>query len=111
MLATGMVMRTCHHWGNIPWHTSVLLSSTLVQTSLSIVWGSLAIGLMLSVNFHKQRWVWITGAVLMAIVIIKLFFVELAAHGSLGRIVSFIVVGMLLLLVGYFAPLPPKEHD
>jgi uncharacterized membrane protein len=111
MLVTGMVMRTCHHWGDIPWHTGTLLSSTLVQTSLSIVWGSLAIALMVSVKKHKQRWVWLTGAFLMAIVIVKLFLVELSAHGSLGRIVSFIVVGMLLLLVGYFAPLPPKEHD
>ncbi|MGE4511477.1 MAG: DUF2339 domain-containing protein [Sulfurimonadaceae bacterium] len=35
--------------------------------------------------------------------------VELAKSGSIERIVSFIVVGVLLLLIGYFAPLPPKE--
>ena len=34
---------------------------------------------------------------------------ELADRGSLYRIVSFIVVGLLLLLVGYFAPVPPKR--
>ncbi|MNR69084.1 hypothetical protein D3C85_1940770 [compost metagenome] len=41
----------------------------------------------------------------------KLFFVELSNRGGLARIVSFIGVGVLLLVVGYFAPLPPKRTD
>jgi uncharacterized membrane protein len=41
-------------------------------------------------------------------VVAKLFFVELSNRGGLERIVSFIGVGVLLLVVGYFAPLPPK---
>ena len=81
----------------------------LVQSSLSIVWSVIAIGLMLFANRTAIRWVWIAGAGLMAVVIGKLFLVELAAHGSVERIVSFIGVGLLLLLVGYFAPLPPRH--
>jgi uncharacterized membrane protein len=77
---------------------------------LSIVWGVIAIGLMLFANRGGVRWIWLTGAALVAVVVGKLFLVELAAHGSVERIVSFIAVGLLLLLVGYFAPLPPK-HD
>jgi uncharacterized membrane protein len=42
-------------------------------------------------------------------VVLKLFFVELADTGGVYRIVSFMVVGFLLLLVGYFAPVPPAE--
>jgi len=41
--------------------------------------------------------------------VLKLFFVELADRGGLYRIVSFIVVGVLLLVVGYFAPVPPRR--
>ena len=41
----------------------------------------------------------------------KLFFVELSNRGGLARIVSFIGVGVLLLVVGYFAPLPPKRIE
>ena len=48
-------------------------------------------------------------AALLAVVVVKLFTVELADHGSLYRIVSFIGVGILLLIVGYFAPVPAKE--
>lgn len=43
--------------------------------------------------------------------VLKLFFVELADRGGLFRIVSFIAVGALLLLVGYFAPVPPKKIE
>jgi uncharacterized membrane protein len=42
---------------------------------------------------------------------VKLFFVELADQGGLFRIVSFLSVGVLLLLVGYFAPVPPAKKD
>jgi uncharacterized membrane protein len=108
-VVTSMVLRTCHQWGHIPWETSALLHSMVAQTSLSIVWGVIAIALMLIGHSSKVRLVWILGAVLVAVVVSKLFLVELAAHGSLERIVSFIVVGLLLLLVGYFAPLPPKQ--
>lgn len=51
------------------------------------------------------------GAALIAVVVAKLFFVELSNRGGLARIVSFIGVGVLLLVVGYFAPLPPKRQS
>jgi len=35
----------------------------------------------------------------------------LSNRGGLARIVSFIGVGVLLLVVGYFAPLPPKRAE
>ena len=37
--------------------------------------------------------------------------VELADRGTLSRIVSFIVVGGLMLAVGYFAPIPPRRAE
>jgi len=44
-------------------------------------------------------------------VVAKLVFIELSNRGGLARIVSFIGVGVLLLVVGYFAPLPPKRAE
>jgi uncharacterized membrane protein len=46
----------------------------------------------------------------MGLVVVKLFIIELGNSGSISRIVSFIVVGLLLLLVGWYAPVPPKEE-
>jgi uncharacterized membrane protein len=106
---TGMVARACHHLGRVAWNLDALLASELFQTSLSVVWTVLAISLMLFGNRQRQRAIWIIGAILIAVVVGKLFLVELNASGSLTRIVSFIVVGLLLLVVGYVAPLPPKQ--
>lgn len=105
---SSLVLRTCHQWGGVPWQAAALLDSMLAQSALSIVWSVIAIGLMLFAHRRGMRWLWLVGAALVALVVGKLFLVELAASGSLERIVSFIVVGLLLLLVGYFAPLPPR---
>ena len=40
---------------------------------------------------------------------ISLFLVELGNSGGVASVVSFIVVGLLLLVIGYFAPIPPKN--
>ena len=106
---TGGVIRACHHWAGIPWELDALFASDTVQASLSIVWGTLAISLMLIGNRRKERIVWFIGTTMVAVVVVKLFLIELSAVGTLQRIVSFIVVGLLLLLVGYVAPLPPRR--
>lgn len=108
---TALVMRTAHHWGGVPFHLDALLESMLVQAGLSIVWTLIALSLMIGGHLRHRREVWLIGAALIAVVVAKLFFVELSNRGGLARIVSFIGVGGLLLVVGYFAPLPPKRPD
>ncbi|MEG5265253.1 DUF2339 domain-containing protein [Pseudomonas sp. JDS28PS106] len=110
-LVTAMVMRTAHHWQDVPWNSDALLGSMHVQAGLSIVWTLMALALMIGGHLRRRREIWIAGAALIAVVVAKLFFVELSDRGSMARIVSFIGVGMLLLVVGYFAPLPPKHSD
>ncbi|WP_234407670.1 DUF2339 domain-containing protein [Pseudomonas bohemica] len=108
-LVTAMVMRSAHHWAGVAWHTDALVESMRVQAGLSIVWTLMALTLMIGGHLRARRDAWIVGAVLIGIVVAKLFFVELSNRGGLERIVSFIGVGILLLVVGYFAPLPPKN--
>ncbi|MFK3797957.1 DUF2339 domain-containing protein [Pseudomonas sp. NPDC088444] len=107
-LITAMVMRSAHHWAGVAWHTDALFESMRVQAGLSIVWTLTALALMIGGHLRVRRDLWIVGAVLIGIVVAKLFFVELSNRGGLERIISFIGVGILLLVVGYFAPLPPK---
>ena len=40
---------------------------------------------------------------------LKLLLVDLSGTGTVTRIVSFIGVGVLMLVIGYVAPLPAKE--
>ncbi|MBA1381492.1 DUF2339 domain-containing protein [Pseudomonas brassicacearum] len=108
---TALVMRTAHQWMDVPYALDALLDSMFVQAGLSIVWTLIALGLMIGGHLRHRREVWLVGAVLIAVVVAKLFFVELSNRGGLARIVSFIGVGVLLLVVGYFAPLPPKRPE
>lgn len=108
-LLTMIVARTVHHWGGVPFEPERLAESNVFQAALSIVWGSTALIGMVAGARARQRAVWIGGAALMAAVVVKLFLVELGDTGTVTRVVSFLGVGVLLLIVGYFAPVPPRS--
>lgn len=101
------LLRALCYWLPLPFDWDDLVGSQVVQMSVSILWTLCALTLMVAAARRRWRTVWFAGACLMALEIGKLFIVDLASAGSLERIVSFIVVGALLLLVGYFSPLPP----
>jgi uncharacterized membrane protein len=102
------LVRTLHHWAGVPLDLEDVLRSTLVQTSLSIFWTVLALATMLVAARRAERGVWITGACLLAVTIVKLFVIDLSRVGTVERIVSFVGVGLLTLVIGYFSPLPPS---
>lgn len=110
-LLTGMVLRTCHHYAGVEWRFDALYASWLTQAALSITWAVCGVIAMVLGHSRRVRTLWVAGAALLGVVVLKLFFVELADRGGLFRIVSFIAVGALLLLVGYFAPVPPKKEE
>jgi len=107
----GVLLRTLHHWAGIPYLPDAMLRSDLAQASLSIFWTVLALVTMLWAHRRGLRVLWFSGAGLMAAVVVKLFLVDLAKVGGIERIVSFIAVGVLMLVIGYFAPLPPKKTE
>ena len=45
----------------------------------------------------------------LAVVVGKLFLLDLANSGTVARIVSFLGVGGLLMIIGYVAPVPPGD--
>jgi len=57
---------------------------------------------------RRNRHIWLGGAVLMGIVLLKLAFVDRTYMGNMPGIVSCIAVGLLLVGVGYIAPQPPR---
>lgn len=103
-----IIARSVHEFGHVHYSDDAMMLSSLYQASISIVWSVIAMGFMLVANRKSSRQFWFAGAGLLAIVVAKLFFVDLAGSGSISRIVSFIVVGCLMLLIGYLSPLPPK---
>jgi uncharacterized membrane protein len=105
------LIRSLHHNFGAPATLTGILNSTLVQASLSIFWGLLGFAAMTVAAQQKWRYVWIVGAGLMAVVVVKLFAVDLSSIGTIARIASFLSVGVLFLVTGYFAPLPPRRES
>ena len=106
-----VVLRTIHFTAGVPYTPHALWQSTLVQATLSLLWSVIALTTMAIAVRRQWRVAWIAGAALLGAVVLKLFFVELAQTGTITRIVSFIGVGLLLLLIGYVAPVPPVRKE
>lgn len=109
LLSTIAVVRAVHHYAAVPWDMQRLADSVSVQAALSIFWGLLGFTGMIAGARRAQRTLWLLGTGMMALVVVKLFLIDLGNTGTVARIVSFLGVGALLLVVGYFAPAPPKR--
>jgi len=105
-----MLLRTLHYWTGTPLRLAAMLDSTVAQAALTVLWSVLGVTLMLVAARRHYRRLWLTGAGLMGVVVVKLFLLDLAAQNAIERIVAFFAVGLLLLLVGYFAPVPPRAE-
>ncbi|RZA17857.1 MAG: DUF2339 domain-containing protein [Lysobacteraceae bacterium] len=107
---TSVVLHAVHHWGGQPWSDS-LLSTSLAQTSLTVVWSVLGVLGWVIGSKRGQRMLWLAGAVLMGVVLAKLVLVDRQHLGNLLGIGSFIAYGLLCTVVGYLAPAPPRPVD
>lgn len=66
---------------------------------------------MIRATRRASRQQWLGGATLLGVVMLKLMLVDSAGGGGLARAVAFIGVAILVLIVGYFSPLPPKAGE
>ncbi len=104
------LIRSLHHNWGAPITFYGITHSQFVQSALSIFWGVLGFAAMTVAAKQRWRYVWMVGMGLMVVVIAKLFLVDLSSIGTVARIASFLTVGLLLVITGYFAPLPPKRE-
>jgi uncharacterized membrane protein len=106
-----LLIRTLHHWAGTSMWWSGALDSALVQTGLTVLWTLSALVTMLyatrKASAERARTLWMVGAALLAVVVLKLFVVDLSNVGTLQRIISFLAVGGLMLVIGYVSPMPP----
>jgi uncharacterized membrane protein len=103
----GLLVRVAHHWGHVPWNREALFAYRPLQVTLTLAWTVCALAAMLFAHRRSQREVWLAGAALLAVVVAKLFLLDLAALSGLARVIAFLGTGVLLLVIGYAAPLPP----
>ncbi|MEK7412149.1 MAG: DUF2339 domain-containing protein [Planctomycetota bacterium] len=103
------VGRTVHFWAGVPYTPHGLFGSVIYQAALTMTWSTIALLTMVLATRRVLRVMWFVGATLLAIVVIKLFLVDLTGIGTVARIISFVGVGVLMLVIGYFSPLPPRH--
>jgi uncharacterized membrane protein len=107
-MITFSTLRGVHHWGGVAW-TPDLLSTSLAQTALTVVWSVLGVLGWVIGSRRGQRGLWLASAVLMAVVLVKLVLVDRGNLGNVLGIASFIAYGLLCTVVGYLAPAPPRR--
>lgn len=110
LLLNTTAARAIHFWAQVPYTAGGLFRSALFQATISILWGVTALLTTLGATRKGSRPAWIAGASILSLVVIKLFIVDLAGTGTVARIVSFLFVGSLMLLIGYFSPIPPARN-
>ena len=94
-------------WGTPTWEHGAW-SVSMVQTGLTILWTVIAMVLMFLANKKAIRLVWFAGIALLTMVVAKLLLIDMSNTSAVLRVVSFIGAGLLMLVIGYLAPLPPK---
>jgi uncharacterized membrane protein len=109
--ANGVLLRSLHRYADIEFGFWPMWHSMLVQAALSVFWSVLALVIMVAATRIRLRVLWVVGVALMAVVVAKLFLVDLSSIRGVERIVSFIGVGLLMLVVGYFSPVPPRTQS
>jgi len=106
---SGGIARAAYHYGDVAWNLPALFAHRPLQAALTLAWTVCALALMVLATRRHLREVWLAGAALLALVVAKLFLVDLDALAGLTRVVAFLGVGALLLVIGYVAPLPPAR--
>ena len=107
----GALMRALAWYGDVAWNMASLWDSRLIQTTFALFWMLIALVAMVHATRRASRQEWLCGAALLGVVMVKLMLVDSAGGGGLSRAVAFIGVAILVLIVGYFSPLPPKTGD
>ena len=106
---TAVLIRSMHHYAGIGFDLEIMLGDTRVQSAISILWTLIGMAAMLLASRRGLRALWIAAAALIGVVLVKMLLVDLGASGTVERIVSFLVVGGLLVATGYFSPIPRHE--
>ncbi len=106
-----VLLRAIHQYTGVAYEPHIMWDSVVVQMALSILWAICALVVMNLSRRWQERNLWMIGAGLLGLILLKLFTKDLTGTGTLARIVSFMVVGGLMLLIGYLSPIPAKAKS
>ena len=111
LVLNSVVARSAHVFAGIPYSYPALFRSAVFQAALATLWGVSSLVITVWSARNSNRTIWCVGAGLLTMVVVKLFLIDLSGTGTIARIISFLVVGGLMLVIGYFSPIPPKKQE
>jgi uncharacterized membrane protein len=103
-----ILARSMHFYAAIPWRN--VIGSDAFHICLFIFWAIYGVFHVVLAHKKKRRGFWIAGAILVAVDIAKLILFDMRGIGPVPRILSFFAAGLILLFIGWAAPLPPPAH-
>ena len=95
VVVLGLLTSEYLHW------TTFSNAGNQFKLGLSILWGIYALFMVITGIWKKRKYLRLGAIVLFSIILIKLFFYDLAEAGTITKTVSFISLGTILLLVSY----------
>jgi uncharacterized membrane protein len=106
---TALIARGVHFYQGVPFGR--VFDSDIFHLCLFIFWAFWGITHIIGGHRFLRRRAWIAGAVLTVLDVAKLLIHDLANTGAVPRIVSFFIAGLILLFIGWAAPLPPAVRE
>ena len=103
------------YWGApvsilLPYDPWAVFVTPQTQAIIAIVWGIFGLWAIMYGKKTRSRALWRAGTGLLAADLLKLLLIDLHGAPTLTRVLAFLVLGSLFLLIGWIAPLPPKEE-
>jgi len=105
-----VVGRSVHTWFGVAYNYDALAESPVFQAGMSVLWATTSLSVMTFASRRGERTLWMVGASLLGALVAKLFAIDLGTIGTIARIVSFLVTGLLIIVIGYLSPVPPREE-
>ena len=105
---TQSTLRAVYHIGEASWGAG-LLDTAAAQSALTVVWSLLGVSAWIMGSKRQRYPLWLGGAMLMGIVLLKMVLIDRHYLGDLAGVVAVLIVGLLLVGVGYVAPSPPRR--
>jgi len=102
-----ILARSVYYYSGISWRR--VFGSDVFQLCLFVFWALYGILHIIFGNRMKTRIPWIAGAILVTVDIAKLILLDMREISAVRRILSFFVAGLVLLFIGWAAPLPPPH--
>jgi MFS family permease len=87
------------------------LTRTRWPALLSLLWASFGAALTIWGRRTSSRGLWVAGAALLIAATVKIVLLDFGTLGQLTNILAVIAAGLVFLLVGWLAPMPPASHE